>query len=111
VAGIHRQAEAVGAEHRAGMEADALAQANARHQRDACDELAALADHAILADDAARSERRAGVDVLRAPIDDMRADVRAGSTIAVASTTASGCTPGAACGTGSNNAEMRANAA
>lgn len=56
VASVHRQAKAVGAEHRAGMHAHALAQANTGHQGNAGNQFASVIDHAVFADDAAGAD-------------------------------------------------------
>src|SRR3546814_15454677 len=60
--GIHRQAEAIGAEHRAGMDAHALAEPDPGDQGDPRDQVAAGADHAVVADHATRTDGRAGAD-------------------------------------------------
>src|SRR5690606_31263063 len=59
---VHRQAEAVRAEHRAGMDPHALAQPHAGNQGDAGDQFAAGTNHAVIADDATRTQHRAGFD-------------------------------------------------
>ena len=76
-AGVHRQAETVGAEHRAGMDQHALAEADAPDQGDARDQFAAFADLAVLADHAARADRGAGVDARAGADGDERTDMRA----------------------------------
>ena len=109
---IHRQAETIGAKHRARMHAHAPAEADARHQGDAGDQFAAFADVAIVADHATRADHRAGADLAAGA--DRR---RAGRCEADGSTEASAATPRsdgclAACDErGSNSAAIFANVA
>src|SRR5207342_2719954 len=55
-AGIHRQSETVGADHRARMDAHIASEPDSGDQGDTGDQFRARADHAILADDAARPD-------------------------------------------------------
>ncbi len=81
LAGVHRQAKAVGAEHGTGMHAHALAQPDPGDQGDPGDQLTAgiqaavLADHAAGADDAVLADHAARTDR------DERTDVRAGRNL------------------------------
>ena len=75
---VHGDAEAVGAQHRAGMHQHPLAEAHAHHQGDPRDQLAAFADLAVLADHAAWSEHGAGGDAGARAHHHQRADMRAG---------------------------------
>jgi hypothetical protein len=62
VAGVHRQAEAIGADHRARMHAYASPQPGPRHQRHPRNEFAAVADVAVLADHAAGTDHAGFAD-------------------------------------------------
>lgn len=75
VTGIHRQAEAVGTDHRTGMDAHALAQTHPGDQGDAGEQLAAVIDHAVLADDAAGADHAAIAHAAARTDADERADV------------------------------------
>ena len=70
-----RQAESVGAEHRARMHQHAPARAHALDQRHR-DQFAAFADHAILADHASGADDRAGLDPRTRADANERADLR-----------------------------------
>src|SRR3546814_5818161 len=72
---LHRQPEAIGAEHRARMDQHALAQAHAPDQGDAGAELAIRANDAVLPDRAAGTDHRTGFD------DAARADAGEGADL------------------------------
>src|SRR5690606_19041036 len=64
---VQRQAEAVGAEDRAGMDADAPSQPHPGDQGDARDEYRAGPHDAVIADHAARADRGTGLDPAARP--------------------------------------------
>ncbi len=74
--GVHRQPEAVGAQHRTRMHPHARAQAYPGHQGHAGGKHAAGADFAVIADHAARADHRAGGDPAAGTDADEGADLR-----------------------------------